>query len=268
MAAAQTSDNPKLAESLISVQEELKDARDHIVQLQSLNKILVDTNKHLVSELTNNRTDCFFMFTKSTRILMTNKKVTEVMKSIESHDVIKSILSRDTLTAQQLQSSLEPLIRVWSSGRNFSHFLPNARQQQNVDHNRPIFSLVNIRPFLDDRMRTKAGLSSILWKWSLEMHTDAMSFSAFRVGTPHKSELHAYISFIASCFLYNLYRESRVHYPVSSPLCCDYSSDSYMPTMEVNPIDLSRGPEPVRRQEDVIDIRLQMSKNKRRKQSH
>ena len=222
----------------------------------------------LVQEMKNSHTDIFFMISKSTRILMTNRKCEEVVNNIEHHDIIKSILSRDSLTAQQLQCSLEPLIRVWSSGKSFVNFLPNAKQPQSVEHCRPIFQLANVRPFLDDQMKTKVGMSSLLWQFSTDMYSDAMSFRAFRPGTKHKSEMHAYIALISSCFLYNIYREHRVQYPSSSPVCLDYASESYGQVMDINPADLSKGPEPARRHEDVIDIKLQMSKSKKRKNSH
>ena len=268
MASAQVSESPKLAESMNQLTEELKDARSIINQLQGLNKTLIDTNKMLVTELTNGRTDLFYMTSKSTRIQMTNKQSKKVLQNIESHEIIKSILSKDTLTATQLQSALDPLVKVWSSARSFAQFLPNARVQQNVDHCRPLFQLINIRPFLDDNMRTTVGMTSMLWQFSHEMHVDAMSFAAFRPGFQHKSELHAYLALISTCCLWNIYRESRINYPASSPICCDYTSDAYSSIMEVHPVDLASGPEPTRPSEEFIDIKMQMSRNRKRKKSN
>ena len=103
---------------------------------------------------------------------------------------------------------------------------------QGIDRRHTGFSFVDILPYLDENNRTKPSISWLLLQFSADMHRDAMAFASFRLGTQHKSLLHAYLS-----FLYNLYRESRIYYPSASPIWCSYSCDAFKAIMDVNLVD-------------------------------
>ena len=267
MAAAQISKSD-LTEKMDALQDELLETQSSLEKAHKLNDQLISTNKLLVQELVNNRTDIYFMISKTHRITVTNKKVADLMRNIEAHPVIKEILASDAMTSSSMQVALDPLLRVWSHAKNFSHFLPNASISSMDVHTRPVFSIKDLQPFLDAGNRLLPEFSRLIWQFSVEMHGDLLSFLYLRPGFAHKTTVHAYVAVIATLCLYNLYKENKVYYPKSSPYWLHYDSPSYQEVMKTNAVDLSADPEPVNdRQEDLIYIHSQLSR-KRKKNKH
>ena len=278
MAAAQTEQENPLAARLMVLEDEIKDASEAlaakqqaIVNLQSAvealtqaNTALVSTNKQLVQDASLQRLDIYCMISKTARIQMTNKKANEVMTTIEQHPVMRDILVRQNLSAIQIQRLLDPLLATWSSAKHFGHFRPNAKNKGDF-HCRPVFCFSDILPHLDEEMKNKISLSSLVWQYSMSMHVDVSAFHFLRPGTAHKTSLHAYLGVLSTLFLFNIYRENKINYPNNSPIFCAFSSAEYSNIMNVNPVDWSVDPEPVRSQNDIIDIHAQMSARKNKK---
>ena len=84
MAAAQISKSD-LTDKMDTLQDELLETQCSLEKAHKLNDQLVSTNKLLVQELVNNRTDVYFMISKTHRITVTNKKVADLMRNVEAH---------------------------------------------------------------------------------------------------------------------------------------------------------------------------------------
>ena len=253
MAAAQTnSDGHSWAEQVLTLSEELKGVKEELLRVQNLNAMLVSTNSTLVMTLSNRQLDMNTLVSKTTRISVTNDKVKDILASIELYPGIQTLLNRDMSTSQQIQEALTPLIHGWSTGVTLSCFLPGAIPSVSKSHARPVFSFLDILPYIDANHITMPGASSLLWRYSYHMYQDSNAFQAFRSGTKHKSALHCYISMVATVLIFNVLRVGPILYPLDSPIWCSYQGEEYRNIMDKNKEDLIDGQEPIRPQEEEL----------------
>ena len=223
--------------------------------------------KQLTSLISNYNMMSSLLITKSHRIRKTNTVVYDMYRQLHQYDTVKELLNTESLTIDNIQEILNPLITIWSSAATEDDFLPfkvnKFSPNAKLHRARSVFTLDNLVKYLaphEDSYSIKRELPNLIFKYCTSVFADAQSFPFLRTGHSFPTVWQAYLAVVSTLLVYNTNKHTPVRYhpPHSSPVACLNFDDNqrYHDVMKLNQkdLDLTEGPPPLRHDSEYYNI--------------
>ena len=225
-------------------------------QLQSQIDTLTHQNSVLMSQVLNltkaHRCLSSFLVTKTMRIKTTNIWARNIIKNLDKYDIIVQLKKNEKLGVENLQRSLDELLRFWSRAtipQQFTHQWVNQNDVLPHDQARPVFQLKNYIQHLSKSapFKLRRGLHTLVYAVDYSIWEDINSFVYLRPHTDNNVETQweSYLSAILTIFLWNHFKDTPVRYPADSEVTVNFDCpDTYALAMIGNVSDLRDNPCP------------------------